>query len=430
MKKVLILSYYWPPGSGPGVQRWLKFCKFLPGFGWQPTVVTVKNGSYPSTDPSLENDIPNDLKVVKTKTMEPFTVYNALRGKKGKSVEVAMASVKGKQSTFAKFANYVRSNYFIPDARVGWNTFAYKAAKKEIEQNCPDIIITTGPPHSTHLVGLRLKEEFGIKWVVDFRDPWTTIYYNQFLLRTKSSSEKDLSYENEVLKKADLVLTASPGITEDLISRNKNTYTIPNGFDEDDFIKVSAKLSNKFRMSYVGNLKPVQNTVSVWKALRELCNENEKFKHAFEFEITGNIADEVLDGLKENDILDHVLIKKFVPHKDAISRMLSSHVLFLPIPIDEGNKRILTGKIFEYLATQRPILSVGPKDGNAAEILANCDQLPMCDYDDISQIKSQILDLFLLFQKDQFPEHFGNKHFKDYSRKGTTQTLSKTLELA
>ncbi|NCG29740.1 MAG: hypothetical protein GWP27_04630 [Bacteroidetes bacterium] len=191
MKKALILTYYWPPGSGPGVQRWLKFCKYLPEFGWDTKVITVNNGSYPSVDSSLENDIPEGLEIHKTKTIEPFAIYNALRGKKGKSVEVALASVKGKQSPFSKFANYVRSNYFIPDARVGWNTYSFPKAIELIKKDRPDVIITTGPPHSTHLVGQRLHKMFDIPWVADFRDPWTTIYYNQFLLRTDSSIRKD-----------------------------------------------------------------------------------------------------------------------------------------------------------------------------------------------------------------------------------------------
>lgn len=426
-KKALIFSYYWPPGSGPGVQRWLKFCKYLPENDWHPIVITVANGSYPSTDLSLEKDIPKDMLVYKTNTLEPFAIYNALRGKKGKSVEVAMASVKGKQSAFAKLSNYIRSNFFIPDARVGWNNYAYKKALEVIAQEKPDVIITTGPPHSTHLIGLKLKAEFNIPWVADFRDPWTTIYYNQFLLRTKKSDAKDLALETKTLKTADAIITATPGITEDLKARSNLIVTIPNGYDEADFENLAFDPTKKFRLAYVGNLKPVQNTKTVWKVLGDLCKENPLFAKAFEFEITGNISSEIEHSLKEANLMSNVSIKEFVPHKKAISRMMAAHVLFLPIPMDKENKSILTGKIFEYLATKRPLLAVGPIDGNAAAILQECDKSSMLEYNDYDSIKTRMLELFNAFVADNTPRQEGNLNYGNYSRKGTTKQLAALL---
>lgn len=426
-KKALIFTYYWPPGSGPGVQRWLKFCKYLPENDWQPIVITVANGSYPSTDLSLEKDIPKDMLVYKTKTLEPFAIYNALRGKKGKSVEVAMASVKGKQSAFAKLSNYIRSNFFIPDARVGWNNYALKQALDVIAQEKPDVIITTGPPHSTHLIGLALKSKYNIPWIADFRDPWTTIYYNQFLLRTKKSDAKDLALETKTLKTADLIITATPGITDDLTERSNQVITIPNGYDDDDFLNLKFEPSQKFKLAYVGNLKPVQNTKTVWKVLGELCRENPIFAKEFEFEITGNISSEIENSLIEYGLMQNVSIKEFVPHKEAISRMMAAHVLFLPIPMDKENKRILTGKIFEYLATRRPLLAVGPIDGNAATILKECDKASMLDYDNYDGIKTRVLKLFDSFLENNYPQQEGNLTFTNYSRKGTTKQLAALL---
>ncbi len=427
-KKALIFSYYWPPGSGPGVQRWLKFCKYLPENDWQPIVITVANGSYPSTDLSLEKDIPKDMLVHKTNTLEPFAIYNALRGKKGKSVEVAMASVKGKQSAFAKLSNFIRSNFFIPDARVGWNNYAYKKALEVIVQEKPDVIITSGPPHSTHLIGLKLKAEFNIPWIADFRDPWTTIYYNQFLLRTKKSDAKDLALETKTLKTADAIITATPGITEDLKARSNHVVTIPNGYDESDFENLEFETIQKFRLAYVGNLKPVQDTKTVWKVLGDLCDENPLFAKAFEFEITGNISSEIEHSLKEAGLMSNVSIKEFVPHKKAISRMMAAHVLFLPIPMDKENKRILTGKIFEYLATKRPLLAVGPIDGNAAAILKECDKPSMLEYDNYDGIKTRMLELFNAFTEDNTPGQEGNLFHTNYSRKGTTKQLAALLK--
>jgi hypothetical protein len=214
LKKALILTYYWPPGSGPGVQRWLKFCKYLPENGWEPTVITVRNGSYPYSDKTLVNDVPQKMKVIKTDTFEPFAIYNLLRGKKGKSVEVGLGSIKNQQNRFSRFANYIRANYFIPDARLGWNKYAFVAALRHIKSERPDVIITTGPPHSTHLIGQRLNKEFQIPWVADFRDPWTTIYYNSLLNRTESRKTKDQEFENSVVTSCNMLLVTTPGMEQ------------------------------------------------------------------------------------------------------------------------------------------------------------------------------------------------------------------------
>lgn len=174
-KKVLIITYYWPPASGPGVQRFLKISKYLNDFGWKPIILTVKNGSYPSFDPSLENEIPEWVEVHKTKTFEPFTIYNRLTGSKGKNLGTGLIGLEGKQSFVKKLSIYIRANYFIPDARKGWYRYAVKEAKQLIQEKEIDAIITTGPPHSTHLIGKSLKEKFNLPWISDFRDPWVNI---------------------------------------------------------------------------------------------------------------------------------------------------------------------------------------------------------------------------------------------------------------
>ena len=423
MKKALILTYYWPPGSGPGVQRWLKFCKYLPEFGWDTKVITVNNGSYPSVDSSLENDIPEGLEIHKTKTIEPFAIYNALRGKKGKSVEVALASVKGKQSPFSKFANYVRSNYFIPDARVGWNTYSFPKAIELIKKDRPDVIITTGPPHSTHLVGQRLHKMFDIPWVADFRDPWTTIYYNQFLLRTDSSIRKDKALEDLVLSEASALVTATPGMKAEYEERANSVQFLTNGFDQSDFPEDILPREETFTISYVGNFKPIQNIEILWQALKDLSTEGASLK----LQITGNVAEEVSKSILTHG-LDHMLeVLPFVPHHESIKRMMSAHILLLPIPQDASSKLILTGKIFEYLATRRPILSIGPPHGNASSILDDCEKESMIDYKDLEGLKMQIKTQLDLWSSGQYEPISGNDNYTKYSRKGVTESLAQLL---
>lgn len=427
MKKVLILTYYWPPGSGPGVQRWLKFCKYLPEFGWEPLVITVKDGSYPNLDPSLEDDIPKGIKVYKTKTFEPFGLYNLIRGKKGKSVEVAMGSLKGNPSLFSRLANYIRSNFFIPDARLGWNRYSFPAALKVIRKESPGAIITTGPPHSTHLVGERLNKILGLPWVADFRDPWTTIYYNDYLLRTPASKQKDKQLEDRVLANATAVITATEGLSLELSDRSRNTYTLHNGYDEEDFLDINLKPSEHFSLSYIGNLKANQDLPMLWKAIAELAR-SEVFRSRFKLEITGNIHENIRHNIKKAGIDSLVRISAFVPHKEAVTRMISAHMLLLPVPQSSNNKIILTGKLFEYLATRRPILAVGPPEGNAGKVLRNCEKDAMIDYDDQGAMQEQLEKYFNRYLKDPAPVITGSDVYLQFSRRGTTEKLAGILD--
>ena len=429
MKKALILTYYWPPGSGPGVQRWLKFCKYLPENGWIPTVITVRNGSYPYTDYSLEKDVPDDMKIIKTYTFEPFAIYNLLRGKKGKSVEVGLGSIRNKQIKFSRFANYIRANYFIPDARLGWNKYALGAAIKQIKTDKPDIIITTGPPHSTHLIGQRLNKEFGIPWMADFRDPWTTIYYNALLNRTDASKKKDELFENHVVSNCNVLVVTTPGMESEFSARAKKIICIPNGYDSEDFEAHSTtKLDSLVRLSYVGNLKANQNMPGLWKAISQL-GQDENFKSVFRLCLAGSVHEEIRKSIHESDIREMLEFHPFVAHKEAVEIMQQADALLLPIPQSSGNRLILTGKIFEYLATRRPILSLGPIDGNAAEILEKAEHSQMLNYDDVDGIRLFLASIVKEAEQSHSLQQVGNEQYKEYSRQGLAKSLSDTMNM-
>lgn len=430
-KKVLIITYYWPPASGPGVQRFLKFSKFLPENGWEPIIITVKNGSYPAVDETLLADIPETINVIKTKTMEPFKIYNMLRGKKGKKVEVGMGNIKDPDSFSKKFFNYIRSNYFIPDARVGWNKFAYKAAKKVISLNNIHAIITTGPPHSTHLVGLKLKENLSVKWIADLRDPWTTIAYEKYLKRNKKSEDKNQSYEKEVIIKSDLTLVVSEGMKTEFILKHKcnSVKVIPNGFDLEDLPQVQDTFkTQKFKLCYVGNFKISQNTVNLWKAIKDLMQEESGFTKDFRLSITGNLNSKIKQSIEENNIIEVVDIHPFVKHQEAVDIMFNANLLLLPIPQAENNKLILTGKIFEYLASQNPILGIGPSDGNASGIMQECGREKMFEYKDYDGIKEFILQHYTYWKKHNGVSlKIKDENYKKYSRKKLTAQLANVL---
>jgi glycosyltransferase involved in cell wall biosynthesis len=346
----------------------LKFVKYLPEFGYEPTVVTVENGSYPATDESLLEDIPNGTRVIHTKTREPFEIYNLLRGKKGKSVEVGMGNLKGKRSLLKSIAAYIRANYFIPDARKGWNPYAIKAVKAQLSTDDYHAILTTGPPHSTHLVGQKIKNATGIKWVADFRDPWTSMYYNKFLPKTGRTKRKDAILESGVLKTADLTVVLSKGMAKEFEDRARQLHIIYNGYDPDDFNIDKEKLSGdptKFTLSYIGNFKVNQNIQSLWLALKRAIREIPEFADTFALRTVGNVNTEIASSIVKHGLERYWERLPFVPHHDAIQYMKSASLLLQPIPMAENNAYILTGKMFEYLASRTPILAIGPMGGEA-----------------------------------------------------------------
>ena len=425
MKKVLIITYYWPPGSGPGVQRFLKFGKYLREFGWEPIILTVDNGSYPFTDISLEKDIPKGLKVVKTKTFEPFQWYNMLKGKKGKSTGVGMVGMQ-EQSFIQKLALYIRANYFIPDARKGWKKYALKKAKAIIQEEVIEAIITTGPPHSAHLIGLDLKQQTSLPWIADMRDPWTTVFYNKFFPRTESTKRKDKALEDKVLENADGVVVVSNGLKQEFSDRNENISIIYNGFDETDIPLSIPQRNKRFTISYVGNFKPNQNVHALWEVLSEMKEQDSEFFDDLELFITGNIDSSVIDSIHANGLGNNLHLSSFVAHQEAVQRMMSADILLFVIPKSVRNKLIITGKLFEYLATGNPILGIGPIDGDASEVLQDANRYPLSDYSDKENIKKQLLSAY-----QKWKNHESNRlevgDIKRFSRKGLTEQLVNKL---
>lgn len=429
-RKVLIFTYYWPPSGGAGVQRYLKFAKYLKEFDWEPIVITPENPTVPYYDNTLADDIHPSMTVIKTKSFEPFKAYNILtRNKKG-TVSHGYTGLKDNKSIIKRLANYIRANFFIPDARKGWKKFAVEAAIKLIEKENIDAILTTGPPHSAHLIGLSLKEQFNLPWVADMRDPWTNIYYNKMFPRTASTERKDKRLEDTVIKSADRVVVISPGLKDEFSDRNKNIKVIYNGFDSEDMFHKLPEQSEKFTLSYVGNYKPNQNCEALWKVLSEFAKE-EDFRKRFRICFTGIVDPTVMESIIEYNIESLVEVEGFVPHHEATQRMQAANMLLFIVPNTSGNKLILTGKIFEYLATRRPILSIGPKSGNASDVISEAGRDPMVDYLSREDIKKQILHYYIDWKKNngRMQVHKGDAHLR-YSRKSLTSELATLLNEA
>ena len=431
-KRVLVITYYWPPAAGPGVQRFLKFCKYLRDFDWEPIVLTVENGSYSSTDNSLEKDIPTGTKVYKTKTFEPFQVYNSLRGQKGKGIPVSLMGIKEDKRFIQKLSILIRANFFVPDARKGWRPFAVKKAKKLINQYSINAIVTTGPPQSTHLIGRELKKEFGIPWIADFRDPWTTVFYNKFFPRTKKAQKKDKKLEDAVLSECDAITVVSNGLAKEFEDRASKIEVIYNGFDEADIPDKKQINTDTFSLEYIGNLKPNQNVEALYEAISELKNENAAFSEDFKLNFTGNVDAYLLEEMCVSYGLKSIVkVLPYVPHQEAVNRMVKSNILLFIIPRAENNRLIITGKLFEYMASATPMLSIGPIDGDASLLIKEGKRGTMLDYADKDGIKALLIQRYLLWKEQNGKKTFHVEDgLKQFSRRELTRKLSNVLNSA
>jgi glycosyltransferase involved in cell wall biosynthesis len=432
-KKVLIFTYYWPPAGGVAVQRWLKFAKYLPEFGWEPIIITVANGSYPYYDESLLKEISLSLRVYHTKTFEPFELYNLMRGKRGKSLPLVSVGSQNKKSFFQKITEYIRANYFIPDARKGWMNYAVKKAEDILKKEKIDAIVTTGPPHSTHLIGEALKAKHGLMWLADFRDPWTGIFYNKILPRTEATNSKDKALETKVLQTADEVVVISPGLKKEFGDRNDKIEVVYNGYDEDDFLKSqitnpkSETINHKpeiFSIRYVGNMMSSQNVPALWKMIDELLLQYSDIR----LEFIGRVDEDVKASITENGLSEFVSYSDFVPHEEAIRLMREAQLLLFIIPDVKDNELILTGKLFEYLATRNEILAFGPVDGDAAHILAETSRKRMLSYHDTEAIRKQLNEALLQFYKSKTSLPYPADNHRAYSRRGQAAHMAKLLE--
>ncbi len=419
-KKVLIITYYWPPSGGAGVQRWLKFVKYLPKFGWEPIVFTVQNGEYPVIDNSLVNDVSSNLQVIKSPIWEPYSIYKKLTGRKKEETINSGFLVESEKSKFIEnIGKWVRGNFFIPDARKFWIKPSVKTLSNFLIKNPVDIIISSGPPHSSHLIAKKLKTKFNIPWVSDFRDPWTNIDYYKELKLTQWADRKHKSLEREVLKSSDLVLTIGRQLQSELTDLGaSNVEVIENGFDQEDFIKHEIdEIDEAFTIAHIGSFTPSRNHQILWEAIEQICREDISFKKDFRLKLIGKVDHSITKSLMEFNLLENVISMGYLSHDKVIKEQKKSKVLLLMVNNTPNAKGIITGKVFEYIASGRPVLVIGPKDGDLSSIIYNTNSGVVCDYYDLSDLKSTILDLYK--NKLEF-----NPNSSPYTRLNLTEKLS------
>ena len=428
-KKILIITYYWPPAGGPGVQRWLKFAKYLPEFGWKPVIFTPENPSYPLIDESLMKDVPQDLEIIKTKIWEPYQLAERLN-KSNKKFKAGQFDVGNNQSWKSKLSIWVRGNFFIPDARVFWVNPSVKFLEEYLKINNIDVVVTSGPPHSLHLIGLNLKKKFpNVKWVADFRDPWTEISYYKHLKLTNKSDKKHRQLESEVFKNANITLATSYTDAKNFRKNGANAVCITNGFDESDSANTQTlKPSNpqtKFTLSYIGVLEQLRNPENLWNALDGLVKTNSEFSENFRLKLVGRIDDKILSSIENSSLKNHIDNLGYLSHDKAIDEMSNSSMLLITNFPSESSKGIIPGKIFEYLATGKQIISFGPDDADVSKILNETKAGRHFSYSDSEAIKQFILEKFELWKSGNLLEN--NENIEQFSRRNLTKQLSEIL---
>lgn len=431
-KKILIITYYWPPAGGPGVQRWLKFAKYLPDFGWKPVIYTPENPSYPLLDESLLKDVPENLEIVKTKIWEPYQLAEKLN-KSNKKFKAGQFDVGKNQSWKSKLSIWIRGNFFIPDARVFWVKPSVKFLEQYLKEQKIDVVVTSGPPHSLHLIGLDLKKKLPhIKWIADFRDPWTEISYYKHLKLTKSSDKKHRQLESDVFKNADITLATSYTDAENFRQHGANAICITNGFDENDAGKIIPPENEKsqthqqnFTLSYIGVLEQLRNPENLWKALDELVTTHSDFAEKFILKFAGRVDDKILSSLENSGLKGHIRNLGYLSHDKAIEEMSKSNLLLITNFPNQSSKGIIPGKIFEYLASGKLIVSFGPDEADVSKILDETKAGKHFGYDDLEGVKAFILEKFDLWKSGNLLEN--NQNIEQFSRKNLTKKLAEIL---
>ncbi|MXN92414.1 glycosyltransferase [Flavobacterium sp. Sd200] len=425
MKKVLIITYYWPPAGGPGVQRWLKFVKYLPDYGIEPVVYIPENPTYPLSDNGLLKEVKPETTIIKHKIVEPYAWASVFSKGSTKKISSGIIPAQKKQSFLQRAMLWVRGNLFIPDARVLWVKPSVAFLSDYIKENGIETIITTGPPHSLHLIGLGLKQKLGIKWVADFRDPWTTIGYHKQLKLSVSSANKHKQLESNVLNTADAVLVTSPTTkTEFEALTTKPIHVITNGYDVEKVEK--QPLDEKFTLAHIGSFLSERNPKILWQALTELVAENEDFGANFELKLIGAVSREVLNAIDDNGLTGFVNNLGYVSHSEAVVQQRKSQLLLLVEIDSEETKCIIPGKLFEYMVSERPIVAIGPEGADFSNIIKATNTGISVNYSEKEKLKKALTDYFILYKQRNLKSNAIG--LQQYSRKNLTGQLADFLK--
>jgi glycosyltransferase involved in cell wall biosynthesis len=429
MKRVLFITYYFPPSGGSGVQRGLKMVKYLGAEGWEPLVLTVDpaHAAYPDLDPAMATDVPAGTRVERTRAWDPYALYARFMGKQKKDAVGVGFLGADHASAKERFARWIRANLFLPDARVGWASHATRAARALFEDPGFDAIVTTGPPHSTHLIGARLARTTGRPWVADLRDAWPDPAYAEMLPSSGWARRRDRRMRQRALDAASVCLA----VTEDLACQMRaatghDFRVIRNGFDPADFSEQPPPDMDRFRITHTGNLGPARDPEPLWTVLSRSANRDRW--PALRVQLVGNVDPGIEETIRKAGLVDRMERIPYVPHHEATRSMQRAALLLLPINRVGDAAGIVTGKIYEYLASGRPIVGLGDRDGEAARILADSGAGVMLDWRDADGLESLIDRHYTAWQAGTPLAGATREDLSPYSRRQQAAALARILD--
>lgn len=428
MKKVLIITYYWPPSGGIGVLRCLKFAKYLRDFGWEPIIFTAEDAHYPSIDHSNNKDIPQGITILKQKITEPYHIYKVITGQKPDANvnNVFYASEKSK-GTMHNLSVWIRSNFFIPDARALWINPSVKMLLTYLKKNPVDAIISNGPPHSNTRIATLLKKKTGIPWHADFQDPWSQVDYFSMLKLTRWGLKKHLKMEQEVFAYANSISIVSKSWAIDLEQIGaKNVKILPWGYDKNDFDGVEKMLFSGFSMVHAGILGNDRNPIELWEALHILQQDSPECFNQIQVHLYGLVDKTVSADIEQYRLTQTVKQPGSVSRNQAISAMMGSSVLLLLLNRQENAAGRIPGKFFEYLAAGRPILAIGPKESDIADLMAETSSGFYVPFGDIKACLSALYQLLHHYKKDTL-SGAEKETIAQFSNKAITGKLAEIL---
>ena len=428
MKQVLVITYYWPPTGGSGVQRWVKFSKYLRRFGWEPVIYTPENPEQLATDESLQTDVPAGITVLRRKIWEPYALYRKYFGGSASSKGEGVNPLNQQKKSFKqRLAVFLRGNLFVPDPRAGWVCPSVAFLARYLKEHPVDTMVTTGPPHSMHLIGRKLHRITGIRWIADFRDPWTEMHYFKHMGLLPWTAARHRRLEQRVLDEADAVIAVSAPVRNDFQARTKTPVVlITNGFDEDDFAAEAPVLpENRFTLVHTGLFASDGNPLALWDVLARKCASDANFKSQLRIQLAGKTDPEIVEALSVRGLAANVENLGYQPHWKTVELQRSANVLLLPLRQEPEYAKALPGKIFEYLAARRPVLGIGQENGAAAGVLKDAGAGVMYDWDRLKPVRNFIESAWErhLLGTDSAPEG----DIAKYSRVELTKKLAELL---
>lgn len=423
MKRVLVISYYWPPSGGSGVQRWVKMCKYLPSLGWQPVVYTPLNPALIATDNTLNAEVPPEVEVIRRRILEPGQFIGA-RKSTGAQVNPINAQ---KKSLKQRVAVWIRGNFFIPDPRILWVRPSVKWLLGYLKDHPVDAIISTGPPHSMHLIARGVARRTGLPWLADFRDPWTKMFYFKHLGLGKRATARHLKLEQSVLDEATRIIAVSPLVQQDFEAMTKTPVElVTNGFDETDFpVKAQESTSDKFTVSHAGLFAADGDPLCVWDAMKQLCDEVPGFSDSLRIVLAGKTDSAVLQSIRERGLGENLCDLGYVDHTRAVEVMCSASVLLLPLRREPEYRCVLPGKTFEYLASRRPIIGIGQTDSAMSTLISKAGAGVCYDWENTAAVKAELLRLWTLWHDSALSPN--DADLSEYSRKGLAEKIANIL---